>query len=256
MAVPAHSAPALRVRRLIAALLLALAVPVAAQDAAGADEEFVEDEEFFEFDEDGAGDSPEIADPLEGFNRAMFGFNDKAYRYALKPVARSLRILPVPVRTSIGNVFSNLGAPISAFSALLQGDLGNTGSELGRFGINSTLGILGLFDPATGMGLARDEEDLGQTLGRWGLGSGPYLVLPFLGASSLRDGVGVIATNGLNPVFNDFARGEIVGFRLAEVEVMLSLDQDTYEALYDSALDPYIFFRSAWAQNRSGNIAR
>lgn len=246
-----------RLRILATALLLVLAAPLPAQDGGTAeDEEFFGDEEFFEFDAEGSMTAPEIADPLEGLNRAMFGINDKVYRYALKPAARGLRILPVPVRTSISNVFSNLGAPISAFSALLQGDLGNTGNELGRFGVNSTLGILGLFDPATGMGLQQDEEDLGQTLGRWGVGSGPYVVLPFLGASSLRDGVGTITTNILNPVFNGWARGEIVGYRLAEAEVLLSLDQNTYEALYDGALDPYIFFRSAWVQNRKGNIAR
>lgn len=239
--------PARRLRAALAALLLACAMPALAQD---------DDEDFFIFDEEEDPDLPEFADPLEDFNRAMFSFNDKAYRYVLKPVARGLRVLPVPVRTSVSNVFNNLGAPISAFSALLQGDLRNTGSELGRFGINSTLGILGLFDPATGMGLRQDEEDLGQTLARWGVGSGPYLVLPILGSSTLRDGVGTLATNAANPLFDDWARGEIVGYRLAEAEVALSLDQDTYEALYDSALDPYVFFRSAWLQNRAGAVAR
>lgn len=234
-------------RTALASLLLAAAAPGLAQD---------DDEDFFVFDEEETEDTQEIADPLEGFNRAMFSFNDKAYRYVLKPVARGLRVLPVPVRRSATNVFNNLGAPISAASALLQGDLRNTGSELGRFGINSTLGILGLFDPATPMGLRQDEEDLGQTLGRWGVGTGPYLVLPFLGSSSLRDGFGTIATNATNPVFDGWARDEIVGYRLTEAELALSLDQDTYEALYDSALDPYIFFRSAWVQNRKGAIAR
>lgn len=242
-----HGSALWHLRTALAVLLLACALPAAAQD---------DDEDFFVFDEEEDPDAPEFDDPFEGFNRAMFGFNDKAYRYVLKPVARGLRIVPVPVRTSVSNVFNNLGAPISAASALLQGDLRNTGSELGRFGINSTLGILGLFDPATAMGLRQDEEDLGQTLARWGVGSGPYLVLPVLGASTLRDGVGIIATNTFNPVFDGWARGEIVGYRLTEAEIALSLDQDSYEALYDSALDPYVFFRSAWLQNRAGAIAR
>lgn len=235
-------------RAALAALLLGCSLPALAQED--------DDEDFFIFDEDEDLDAPEVSDPLEGFNRAMFSFNNKAYRYVLKPVARGLRVLPVPVRTAASNVFSNLGTPISAFSALLQGDLRNTGTELGRFGINTTIGILGLFDPATDMGLKQDDEDLGQTLARWGVGSGPYLVLPFLGSSTLRDGIGNLATNAANPLFNNWATGEIVGYRFAEAEVMLSLDQDTYEALYDSALDPYVFFRSAWLQNRAGAIAR
>lgn len=249
----------LRLRALAAALLLALATPVPAQDAEpAADEEFFDDEEFFEFDEEGTEEAPEIADPLEGFNRAMFSFNDKAYRYALKPVARGLRVLPEPVRTSFSNFFSNLGTPVSAISALLQGDLGNTGSELGRFCVNSTVGILGLFDPATGMGLVQDDEDMGQTFGRWGVGTGPYIVLPLLGSSSLRDAVGFGANAALNPVNRnlDLEAGEIITLQLLRAEVALSLDKDTYEALYDGALDPYVFFRSAWTQNRAGAVAR
>lgn len=259
MASPAVNPSGFRMRALVAALLLGLATPALAQDEAAAetfaDEEFVDDE-FFEFDEDDAGDAPEIGDPLEGFNRAMFSFNDKAYRYVLKPVARGLRILPVPVRTSFSNFFSNLGTPVSAISALLQGDLGNTGSELGRFGVNTTVGILGLFDPATGMGLIQDDEDMGQTFARWGVGSGPYVVLPLLGSSSLRDTVGFGANATVNPVNTNLDAGEIIALQLLRAEIALSLDKDTYEALYAGALDPYVFFRSAWVQNRNGNIAR
>jgi len=214
-----------------------------------------DDDDFFFFDED-EDDSAEIADPFENFNRMMFAFNDKLYRGVLKPVARGLRILPAPVRQSTGNFLNNLGAPVSSFSALLQGDLPNAGSELGRFAVNSTLGILGLFDPATPMGLIQDEEDIGQTLARYGIGHGPYLVLPFLGSSSLRDGIGTFATNGLTRELYGLKIGEMVAIRVTEVEILLSLDQDTYETFYDSALDPYIFFRSAWVQNRAGRVAR
>lgn len=214
-----------------------------------------DDDDFFFFDEEEE-ESVDIADPFETFNRVMFGFNDRLYRSVLKPVARGLRILPAPVRVSTGNFLNNLGAPVSAFSALLQGDLPNAGSELGRFAVNSTLGILGLFDPATPMGLAQDEEDIGQTLAVYGIGYGPYLVLPFLGSSSLRDSVGTIATNGLTRELYGLKVGEMVAIRVTEVEILLSLDQDTYEAFYDSALDPYIFFRSAWVQNRAGRVAR
>lgn len=242
------SVPVRRLRAALAILLLACTLPAAAQD---------DEEEFFVFDEEEEGEAaPEIADPLEGFNRAMFAFNDKAYRYALKPVARGLRVLPVGLRTSVGNFFSNLGTPVSAISALLQGDVKNSGSELGRFCINSTVGVLGLFDPATGMGLVQDDEDMGQTFGRWGVGTGPYVVLPLLGSSSLRDAVGFGANAAINPVNTNLEVGEIVGMQLLRVEVALSLDQDTYEAFYDSALDPYVFFRSAWTQNRAGAVAK
>ena len=238
--------------RALALLLLLFPAMAMAQDPAA---DTFEDEDFFVFDEGGE-EEPEIADPFEGFNRAMFSFNDTLYRAVLKPVARGLRVLPVPVRSSVNNFFANLGTPISAISALLQGDLPNAGSELGRFGVNSTLGILGLFDPATGMGLEQDNEDMGQTLARYGIGSGPYLVLPLLGSSSVRDGFGFGINAMLNPVNTDLDVGEIVAIQLLNVEIALSLDEDTYEAFYDDALDPYIFFRSAWVQNREGRIAR
>jgi phospholipid-binding lipoprotein MlaA len=242
------SVPALRpLRRLWPVLLiLALLCPFAqAQD----------DDDFFDFDE-GAEAAPEIADPLEGLNRASFALNDKLYRGFLKPVARGLRVLPVGVRTSASNFFSNLGAPISAISALLQADPKNAVTEISRFAVNSTVGILGLFDPATRMGLEQDEEDLGQTLGRYGIGHGFYLVLPFYGASSLRDAIGLTANAALNPVYQNLDAGDIIAITFVNAEVALSLDEDTYEAFYDSALDPYIFFRSAWVQNRAGKVSQ
>jgi phospholipid-binding lipoprotein MlaA len=212
-----------------------------------------EDEEFFEFEEEGAG-VPPIADPLESINRASFAFNDKLYRGVLKPIARGLRVLPEPVRVSMSNFFSNLGAPISAASALLQGEPKNAATEAGRFLVNTTVGVVGLLDPATDMGMIQDQEDLGQTLARYGVGHGFYLVIPFYGTTSLRDAVGATATAGLNPIYENLAPGEIAGINLASAEVALSLDKDTYEAFYDSALDPYVFFRSAWTQNRAGAV--
>jgi phospholipid-binding lipoprotein MlaA len=213
------------------------------------------EEEFFEFN-DSQAQAPTIADPLESFNRTSFALNDKLYRGVLKPVARGLRVVPEPVRTSVGNFFNNLGAPVSAASALLQGEGKNAGTELGRFLVNSTVGVGGLLDPATGMGLVQDEEDLGQTLGRYGVGHGMYLIVPFFGATSARDLVGTIATTSLNPLYNNLEYGEMLGITLTNAEVALSLDKDTYEAFYDSALDPYVFFRSAWVQNRQGKVEK
>lgn len=231
------------------ALLLGVTSPVVlAQDE--------DDDDFFVFDDEDADAAPVIADPLEGFNRAMFAVNDKAYRYVLKPVARGLRILPEPVRIGANNFFSNLRTPISAISALLQGDLRNAGSETGRFLINTTVGIAGILDPATEVGLISDEEDLGQTLGRWGVGPGIYLVMPFMGPTSLRDFPAMIANNALNPMYQNIHDDTIIAINIVDAEVSLSLDKDTYEAFYRDALDPYVFFRSAWAQNRAGRVAR
>lgn len=237
------------VLRIFARLLLAMALAWPATGLLAQED----DDDFFIFDEE-EDDSPSIADPFEGFNRASFALNDKLYRGVLKPVARGLRVIPEPARVSAANFFSNLGTPVSAANALLQGDLPNTGTELARFAINTTIGLLGFFDPATDLGLAREQEDLGQTFGRWGLGHGFYLVVPFFGATSLRDGLGSLGDTAINPFYDDLVAGEIMAARLTEAEVALSLDQDTYEALFESALDPYIFFRSAYVQNRAGRV--
>ncbi|HTR00292.1 MAG TPA: VacJ family lipoprotein [Candidatus Acidoferrum sp.] len=212
-------------------------------------------DEFFDFDA-ASKDSgtPTISDPLEKLNRATFVFNDKAYRYVMKPVAKGLRVFPEPVRTGFSNFFSNLGAPVSAISALLQGDPRNAGTELGRFVLNTTVGLLGFLDPATDAGLVQDEEDLGQTMARWGVGHGFYLVVPLYGSSSLRDFTGTLATGAINPLFQNLDTGEVIGITAASAEVSLSLDKDTYEAFYDGAIDPYVFFRSAWVQNRAGKV--
>lgn len=238
-------------KRLLSALLVLLfgfATPLAsAQD---------DDDDFFVFDDEEDDASVTIADPLEGFNRAMFAVNDKLYRGVVKPIARGLRIIPEPIRIGADNFFTNLRAPISAVSALLQGDVRNAGTEAGRFVLNTTVGVAGFLDPATKVGLIRDEEDLGQTLGKWGVGPGIYLVLPFVGSTSLRDFPALIATNAWNPVYQNLHDDTIVAINVVDAENTLSLDKDTYEVFYRDALDPYVFFRSAWAQNRAGRIER
>jgi phospholipid-binding lipoprotein MlaA len=241
-----HKLPAL-----FAALLLSCIAPITF--AAPAEE----DEDFFVFDESESDNAaPAIADPLEGFNRAMFTVNNKLYRVVLKPIARGLRIVPEPMRVGASNFFTNLHAPVSALSALLQGDVRNAGTETGRFLLNTTVGVLGILDPATDIGLMQDEEDLGQTLGKWGVGHGIYLVLPFVGSTSLREFPGMIATNSLNPAYQELNEEEIMAINFASAEVALSLDKDTYEAFHRDALDPYVFFRSAWVQNRAGRVAQ
>ena len=243
------------------ALIALAALPAQAADAVPPpvtepDEEFIDDEEFFVFDEEEDESATTIADPLERINRVTFAFNDKMYRVVLLPIARGLRVLPEPVRVAGSNFFDNLTGPVSSFSALLQGDVRNSATELGRFVLNSTAGIAGIFDVATEVGLEEDKEDLGQTLGRYGVGHGFYLVVPFAGPSSLRDAIGVSTTQRINPLYDNLHSDEIIAINVVEAEIALSLDRDTYVAMYDQALDPYAFFRSAWAQNRAGAVAK
>ena len=237
----------LSIRQSVKILLLLGGLQIAMSGSALAQD----DDDFFIFEED---ESTQIADPFESINRATFAFNDSLYRGVLKPVAVAFRVVPEPARIGLSNFFSNLGTPISAINALLQLDLPNTGSEVSRFVINSTIGILGFFDPATSMGIEQDTEDLGQTLGRYGIGNGFYLVIPFYGYSTLRDGLGTLGNTALNPVNDPLSVGEIFALTLADAETTLSLDEDTYEALYDASIDPYIFFRTSYVQNRAGNI--
>ncbi|MDD2872564.1 MAG: VacJ family lipoprotein, partial [Azoarcus sp.] len=127
-------------------------------------------------------------DPLEGYNRAMFSFNEGLDKAVIKPAAQVYEaVLPSPVRTGVGNVFGNLGDPWIGINNLLQGKVADALSDMMRFVFNSTFGIAGLFDIASEMGFAKHDEDFGQTLGRWGVGDGAYIVLPFFGSRTLRD---------------------------------------------------------------------
>lgn len=218
------------------------------------DEEFADDaalleEEALELDE------VTIWDPLEPVNRGVFWFNDKAYRYVLKPVARGFRVVPKPVRKSGSNFFSNLFTPIRAINSLLQLKLKKTGTELARFGINTTIGIGGLFDPADKyFKLKKHNEDMGQTLGSYGLGHGLYIVIPFLGPSSARDGVGLIGDLAIDPVNRAFAAEDVALGRAVNLVNELSLDNDTYESLTDDSLDPYATIRDAYLQSRKKSV--
>ena len=132
-------------------------------------------------------------DPFEKMNRSIMKFNLKADKYVLKPVAKAYTtVVPSPVRNGVRNFFSNLWEPMTVVNDLLQGKFRKAGRDTGRFVINTTLGFLGLNDVATHLGFPRQREDFGQTLAVWGVPSGPYLVLPFLGPSNLRDTAGLI----------------------------------------------------------------
>lgn len=201
----------------------------------------------------------EVYDPIEPFNRAMFWTNDKLYFYFVKPIAKGYRfIVPERGRISISNFFSNIATPIRIINSALQFKFKDAGTEIGRLAINSTIGILGFFDPAKNhMNIKMKDEDFGQTLGHYGSGSGFYLVVPFFGPSNARDGVGLIVDGFLDPALYIMEkRTDYVGLKLFEAINKLSLDKDTYEGIVRDEIDPYLFIRDAYAQYRAGKIRK
>ena len=230
-----------------------------AQTPPEADNTIVGDD-FPLFDE---ADIIEVWDPLEPVNRGIFWFNDKTYFLVIKPLARGWRHAPEPLRISLKNFFQNLQAPIRIVNAGLQGKFAGAGTEITRFLTNSTLGIGGLFDPSKEhFNQLPVNEDTGQTLGFYGIGSGPYLVLPFVGPSSLRDGIGKFGDTYLDLtwyIWGDHKNDDnydYVGARVADTVNFLSLDKDTYEGIKRDALDPYLFMRDAFAQYRRDQIRK
>lgn len=188
-------------------------------------------------------------DPWEGFNRAMFSFNDTVDAYFLKPVAKGYRaVTPDPLEQGVSNVFSNLGEVSNAVNGLLQLKFAQAGNDSGRLIVNSTIGIAGLFDVASHMGMEKSEgEDFGQTLASWGVESGPYVVLPLLGPTTLRDGVATPVEGYLTPIryVNDVpTRNTLYGVQLIDTRASL-LDA---EGLISG--DRYTFIRDVYLQNR------
>jgi phospholipid-binding lipoprotein MlaA len=198
---------------------------------------------------------PEYADPrdpLESFNRSMFTFNDNLDQYVAKPLARGYKkITPEPIDRGITNFFSNLDEVGAIVNNSLQLKFKDAASDLGRLAVNSTLGLLGFMDVASGMGLQKHNEDFGQTLGAWGIKPGPYLVLPVIGPSSGRDAVGFTAdwfTNPLYYVVEDV--GVSWGLYLIRfVDRRAGLLKST-DLLETAALDPYAFMRESYLQYR------
>ena len=199
-----------------------------------------------------------IADPLEPLNRAFFVFNDKMYFWFLKPVAQIYSFfLPEDVRSCFRNASQNLLMPIRFTNNLLQGKFKNSGIELSRFLINSTIGVYGLADAAKGeFGIEAKEEDLGQTLGKYGIGDGFYICWPLFGPSNIRDSVGLVGDSFLNPysyILNDNLLSGIsvqTGFRINQT----SLTIGTYEQFKEASFDPYVAVRDAYKQHRDSKI--
>jgi phospholipid-binding lipoprotein MlaA len=220
------------------------------------DEERDEFDEFDELEDELLAEMADVPDPLEGWNRAMFQFNDALYFAVGKPVLQGYEaVVPQMIRLGIRNFFHNLRMPVRAVNCLLQGRWEGAGAELARFGINSTVGCLGIMDIAKEeFEILPVEADLGQTLGVWGIGDGCYLVWPLLGPSTIRDSAGRFGDAFLAPlayvrpfwipISARALRGINDGsFRIGE-----------YEVLKSDALDPYVAIRQAYIQYRRRKI--
>ena len=194
-------------------------------------------------------------DPLEGFNRAMFALNDGLDQVVLKPVATGYEnVLPVPVRTGVSNFFGNLGDLFVGANNLLQGKLADGFGDFGRVAVNTTIGLLGVFDVATELGIAKHNEDFGQTLGFWGVGDGPYVVLPVFGPRTARDTVGFVVDRAADPVTqmdHDPSRYAMTVLRIINQRAEL-LPAD--KMIDEAALDKYSYIRSAYLQRRRSLI--
>ncbi|MGB7406017.1 MAG: VacJ family lipoprotein [Pacificimonas sp.] len=200
-------------------------------------------------------------DPWEGFNRSIYSFNDAVDGAVLKPAAQGYRaVVPQPVRTGVSNALDNVDEPVSFINAILQGKFKRAFRAVDRFAVNTTYGVLGTTDRAAELGLDKQSEDFGQTLAVWGVGSGPYLVLPIFGPSSIRDAVGF----GVGQVTNPWGRfqsrtldlttieqGGVAAFEAVELRNRLI---DTADPLLENALDPYATIKSAYIQTRTAEI--
>mgnify|MGYP003383316476 FL=1 len=194
-------------------------------------------------------------DPIEGFNRAMYAFNDGLDTAIIKPVATGYdAVLPTPVKTGVTNFFGNIEDVFIGVNNLLQGKIPAAASDFGRFLINSTVGILGLIDWASDAGLEKHDEDFGQTFGRWGVGNGAYVVIPVFGPRTARDTVGLVLDVATDPVAQHRPK------RTRDIAVVLRLVNDRANLLAadkvveEAALDKYSYIRDAYLQRRRNLI--
>ena len=219
----------------------------------------------------GSGSQDTASECFEGFSRAMFKLNRGLDTVIFEPVARGYRALPVPIRKGTGNVVDNLRSLLTFSNNVLQGDFRNAGNTAGRFVINSTVGILGIWDPAAALGLEeKGKEDFGQTMGVWGANSGCYFVLPIMGPTTVRDAAGLVGNFFLDPVYHVTHNSEIhnglvgnsnysehnyyfyrgtgaVDFRAKNIE--------SWNSLEENSIDLYASLKSLYLQNRKQQIA-
>jgi len=195
-------------------------------------------------------------DPIEGFNRKMFWFNDHVDMYVLEPVAKGWDfVLPTRAETCVQNFFLNLRFPIDTANDLFQTKWKYAGKQVARFLVNTTAGVAGFFDPATSLGLEAHPEDFGQTLGYWGVSPGAYLVLPLLGPATLRDGAGMIVDYPLavTPFFVDWYY--LLGARVVDTVNTRAIYLDPIRQAKEASFDYYAFVRSAYLQRRQALVS-
>lgn len=223
-----------------------------------AQEEFLSEESLFEED---LGESVTISDPLESVNRVFFRFNDYVYTYVATPVSDIYELAPSSARKGVHNFFNNLRYPVRLAGNILQGRVSGAWLETRRFAVNSTVGLLGVLDLASEVdGLEKIEsEDLGQAMGTWGLGEGPYLVLPFFGPSNLRDLVGMLGDRAVNPWVEPFSVLDSderlfysAGYGVSSLPVVLEL----YDQMKGTAIDPYSSLKNAFTQYRQSAVEK
>lgn len=194
-------------------------------------------------------------DPIERFNRAVFGFNDALDQVVARPVATGYdAVLPSPVKNRVANFFGNVADVFIAVNNLLQGKVPEAAGDAGRFVVNSTVGILGLFDVATDLGLEKHDEDFGQTFGRWGVGNGAYVVVPFFGPRTARDAVALVLDVKTDPVANVGhipTRNTLLAVRVVSDRANL-LPAD--KVIEEAALDKYSYIRDGYLQRRRNLI--
>ena len=198
---------------------------------------------------------PQSYDPWEKLNRHVHAFNNVVDRTIAKPLAKAyVKVVPRPVRLGVGNFFNNLGQPVSSLNALLQGRPIQAGASLGRFLVNTTIGIGGIFDPATRMKIPNRSEDFGQTLGVWGWKKSRFVELPLFGPRTVRDTFGLVGDGQLSPirqVEDDKARVFLQGLQLVDVRTQLFV----VDSLREGAVDEYALVRDSWLQRRNYQIS-
>ena len=216
-----------------------------------------------EFSDEFSEDSPEVFDPLSGYNRAMTSFNDTVYTDVLEPVAKTYKdAVPQKAREGISNFFTNLMFPIRFINNVLQLKFENAAEELGRFALNTTFGIAGLIDVASmHTDLKAHPEDFGQTLGYYGVPSGPHIVLPIVGPSNLRDFVGTSVDFYADPTFSLEDNWKIphnleqsLGLKAVQIVNKISFRLGEYESLRKDAIDLYPLIRDFYEQKRANDI--
>ena len=200
----------------------------------------------------------DLSDPLEPVNRVFYHFNDKLYFWAVKPVAKTYsKLVPEPARRGLRAFVSNVYTPVRATNCLLQGKFAAFWREVARFIINTTSGCLGFRDAAfEDYHVKKSKEDFGQTMAVYGLGFGPYIVIPFIGPSSVRDGIGLAADGYMYPPNYFMNMWQIAGRSTGETVNDMSLRIGEYESFKETAIDPYVSMRQAYYEYRKKQISK